>query len=565
MTTISGQTTVGALLAQRAALTPDLTAYQAHEHGDWHEHRWRDIHHAALTVAAALDALDIRPGERCAVLAATRVAWVLAGLGILTAGNATAPISPSSTPEQMAHLLRDSGAQLMFVENPAQLDKLAQVLSENLLVRHIVLLEGAPSSDLPLPTHSWAEFWQLGLDHRAAHQARVLARVNGVQAGDVASIVSTSGTTGEPRGAVLTHGNFTAVCDALGAALPVTDSDVQLLLLPLAHIFGRMLVLTSITWGSAVAFARDPTAPQLDAQVVRPTWLGGVPRFFEKVHAQLHGAPERLIVALGGRFRFAVSAGALLAPELVQFFQAGGVPILDVYGLTETTSALTLNRLGEARPGTVGRPLPGVRLRIAHDGEVLFRSPGTMREYLGKPEATAAAIDPDGWFHTGDIGTLDADGFLRLTDRKKDLIITSGGKNVAPAAIEQRVRQGRWVSEGVVYGDGRKSLTLLVTLDRAAVLAHAEAHGLDTGDWVALCRHPTVRALVEADVEAANAGLASFETIKRYAVLPSDFAESGDVTPTLKVRRARVIEKHRHLLDSLYEDLPAPGEARIRP
>jgi long-chain acyl-CoA synthetase len=411
-------------------------------------------------------------------------------------------------------------------------------------------------------------------------------RIAAVRADDLATIVYTSGTTGPPKGVMLTHANVSFETRALDGLLPLTVDDEQLLFLPLAHIFGRVLVAMQLRVGYTTSIAESLLKALDNAVEVNPTFMGCVPRLYEKVYAVANekaaaagGTKERIFrwatapgrrrqggltgwladrlvlskirARFGTRLRFAISGGAPLAKELAEWFEGAGLLILEAYGLTETTGGTTINTVERHRFGTVGPVVPGVEVRIASDGEILIRGASVMRGYWNKEADTREVIDEDRWFHSGDIGELDADGALRITDRKKDIIVTAGGKNVAPQNIENLLKQSGWISQAMVYGDKRPYLVALLTLNADAAARFAQQKG--RADVATVADDTALRAEVQGEVDAVNARLSSFETVKKFAILPGDFSvDGGELTPTLKVKRKVVIERHRAVIDGLY-------------
>ena len=595
--------------------------YKEREGGAWRTLSWQDWDAASREIAAGLRERGVAPGDRVCLVAGTRVEWVLADVGIVMAGAVTVPIYQSNTAEQCEYIVADSGAKVVIAEDPYQLEKLAGHAAPLtvVLMAPVAQLERPDArgrisvalADVPAGKHTVITL----ADLRAAGQAWLLAHPgqlerewDAIQPDHVFTIVYTSGTTGPPKGVVLTHKNLAFECAAVSGLLHVGEDDEQLLFLPLAHIFAKILEWTSIENGSAIAFAEG--IPKLidNMKEVRPTFMGSVPRVYEKAYVKIqasfaekrkkavagrlidwalgvgrrcsqerqagrtptgllavqHRLADKLVFAkvkqtFGGRLRFFVSGGAPLAREIGEFFHAAGILILEGYGLTETTAATHINRADAFRFGTVGQALPGVEVRIAEDGEVLARGANILREYHGKPDATREAIDGAGWFHTGDIGVIEEGGFLRITDRKKDIIVTAGGKNVAPQNLENALKAlCPYVSQVMVHGDKRNFLTALVTLAEENVVAWARARGLAHASAADLAAAPEVRALVEDAVDRLNAGLASYETIKKFAILPHDLSqEAGELTPTLKVKRKFVGEKYRHVLDGFYAEAAA--------
>ncbi len=525
-----------------------------------------------------------------AIFAQTREEWAIADLAIALAGAVSVPVYPTLTAEQVGHVLVDSGARAAFVEGAEQRDV---VLAESRadLVRIVVFDAAAVGGDPRV-----VSLGELGRPERAAD---VAAREAQVRPGDLATIIYTSGTSGQAKGVMLTHGALAHEIEALGSVLPLTARDEQLLFLPLAHVLGRVLLLAALEVGYATAFARSLAHVLDDLAEVEPTFFASVPRLYEKIHAVAvdnassegpvkerlyrwairvgaersaaarsggwvgprlavaHRYADQLVLSkvrarFGRRLRFAISGGAPLARELAEWFHACGVLVLEGYGLTETCAATHVNRPGAFRFGTVGQPVPGVEVAIAADGEVLLRGPTIMRGYFGQPDATADALDAQGYLHSGDIGRVDADGFLAITDRKKDMIVTAGGKNVAPQNLEAMLQKSPWIEQAVILGDGRKHLVALIALDVAAATRWAREHGRPD-DLASLSHDPELRALVEIDVDAVNRKLAKFEAIKRFAILDRELTiEGGELTPTHKVRRKVVEARWASLLDSLY-------------
>jgi long-chain acyl-CoA synthetase len=560
-----------ALFLEQVRARGSATALRSKREGQWVPTSWTDWERRARAVARTLVAAGVQKGDRVAVFGNTCEAWVVADLGILMAGATTVPIYPSLVGDQAAYIVRDSGAKVLFAEDDSLVArireadaKLADGLTRTILFGEMLAPEAAKES-----------------------AATVDERIAALRADDLATLVYTSGTTGPPKGVMLTHRSLLADAEGLAKVVPVTVDDEQLLFLPLAHIFGKMLVVSGIRIGYSTAFAETMLKALDNAAEVRPTFMGAVPRVFEKVYAVANekaasagGMKQRLFTwatevgkrrqggwggfwadrlvlskiraRFGGRIKFLISAGAPLAKELADWFDGAGIPVLEAYGLTETSGGTTFNALNRQRYGTVGPALPGVEVKIAGDGEVLVRGPTVMKGYWGHDEATREVIDASGWFHTGDIGEIDGEGYLRITDRKKDIIVTAGGKNVAPQNIENLMKQSAWVSQAMVYGDKRPYLVALVTLNVETVTRFARENGID-GEPGALVEHVEVRAEVQRAVDDVNSRLSSFETVKKFAILERDFTiEGGELTPTLKVKRKVVSDRYGKLLEELY-------------
>jgi long-chain acyl-CoA synthetase len=564
--------TLARLFLKQVAARGDATALRSKRDGVWTPVSWREWERRARALAARLVEAGVARGDRVAIFGQTREEWLVADLAGLMAGATTVPIYPSLIGEQAAYILRDSGARVLLAEDATYVERIAA--SDRALVEGLAktwLLGELPMQDAP-----------------KALAAQVDERIAAGHAHDLATLVYTSGTTGPPKGVMLTHANLVAEVRALDGLLPLTAEDEQLLFLPMAHIFGRVLVAMAYEVGYSTAIAESLLKALDNAAEVSPTFMGCVPRLYEKVYAVANekaatagslkaslfrwatgvgvrgggGASgwlaDRLVLSkirarFGTRLKFAISGGAPLAKELAQWFEGAGIVILEAYGLTETTGGTTINTLAKHRFGTVGPPVPGVEVSIAKDGEVLVRGPTVMRGYWNKDADTREVIDAEGWFHSGDIGEVDDEGCLRITDRKKDIIVTAGGKNVAPQNIENLMKQSSWISQAMVHGDRRPYLVALLTLNAEKALRFAREKG-KAEDLKALAADVEVRAEVEREVAEVNGKLSSFESVKKFVILSADFTiEGGELTPTLKVKRKVVSERHKGLLDGLYD------------
>lgn len=598
MSTKTARTMPEAFL-ERVASTPEREAFRYPLDGSWKSMTWREVGERVRAIACGLRALGLEDEQRCAILSTTRIEWILADLGILCAGGATTTIYPSNTPDECAYILSDSGSVICFAENDKQVAKLASVRARLPALRYVVVLEGEGGHEGW--TLSLAELEARGRRWDADNAGRYEAIARSVRPEALATLIYTSGTTGKPKGVELTHDAWAFEAEGIDALGLLGPDDVQYLWLPLAHVFGKVLEAVQLRIGFVTAVDGHVDKIVENLAVVRPTFVAAVPRVFEKVHNKIvanaresgpvkfaifrwafrvgrrvsalrqRGEEPRGLLALeqalaqrlvfskiqarfGGRLRFFISGSAPLSREIAEFFHAAGVLILEGYGLTESSAASFVNRPNAYRFGTVGQPLPGVEVKIAEDGEVLLRGRGIMRGYHNQPEATAEAIDQDGWLHTGDIGQLEPGGFLRITDRKKDLIKTSGGKYVAPQALEGRFKAiCPYVSQIVVHGDKRNFCVALVTLDEEATRKWAAEQGIEAPDSAALAQNPRVRELIKSCFDQLNAGLASYESIKDFAILPNDFTqESGELTASLKVKRKHVEQKYKDVLDRFY-------------
>jgi long-chain acyl-CoA synthetase len=589
------------MVLDRVAATPDREAFR-HPVGDrWESLDWREVGERVRAIAAGLLALGVQPEDRVGIAAGTRLDWILADFGILCAGAATTTVYPSTPAADVAYILRDSGTRIVVAEDDEQIAKLRHHRAELPGLTKVVTFDGTPDGDWVI---GLAGLEQLGRDHLATHPGAVDDAVAAVTPEHLATLIYTSGTTGRPKGVRLVHDNWTYEGKAIEALELLRPDDLQYLWLPLSHSFGKVLLSGQLAVGFATAV--DGRIPKLvdNLAVVRPTFMAAAPRIFEKVQHRVvtmagHGLKRRIfdwafavgrraaelrkqgkkptgLLALqyaiadrlvfaklrerfGGRLRFFVSGSAALSQEVAEYFNVAGVLILEGYGLTETSAASFVNRPDDPRFGTVGRPLPGTEARIGDDGEILIRGPGVMRGYHNLPEETAAALAGDGWFRTGDVGELDGDGFLRVTDRIKDLIKTSGGKYVAPQSIEIAFKTVcPYAAEIVVYGEGRPYCTALVALDAEEIGGWASEHGMADRSIAELAADEQVRAMIAGYIEQANSRLPRWETVKRFTILPRELqVESGDLTPSLKLKRRAVAAKYRDLLESLYDE-PSP-------
>jgi long-chain acyl-CoA synthetase len=595
------------MVLDRVAATPDREAFRSPVGDHWQSTTWRQLGERVRAVAAGLLAQGMLPEDRVAIAAGTRLEWVIADFGILCAGAATTTVYPATPAADVAFILRDAGARMVFAEDDDQIAKLRAHRADLPDLVRVVTFDGTPDGDWVI---GLAELERLGRDHLAAHPSAVDDAVAAVGPESLATLIYTSGTTGRPKGVRLVHDNWTYEGEAIRALDLLWPTDVQYLWLPLSHSFGKVLLSAQLAVGFATAI--DGRIPQLvdNLAVVRPTFMAGAPRIFEKVQHRVtgmagdglkrrifdwafgvgrrvsalriaggqpagplriqHAVADRLVFAklrerFGGRLRFFVSGSAALSSEVAEFFHAAGALILEGYGLTESSAATLVNRPDHFRFGTVGHPLPGTQVRIDGEGQILVRGPGIMRGYHNLPEETAAALSGDGWLRTGDIGELDEEGFLRITDRMKDLIKTSGGKYVAPQSIEIIFKAVcPYASEIVVYGEGRPYCTALVALDPEVIASWAQGNELGHRSLADLAAHPKVRALIDSAIQEVNSRLPRWETIKRFAILPRELSvEEDDLTPSLKLKRRVVISRHRDLLESLYDDtrVDAPATA----
>ena len=546
--------------------------------------------------------LGIHPGDRVALISENRYEWVVADLAILGLGAVTVPIYATLTPEQCRAILVDSETRAIFASNTVQLAKIRAIRGDLPKLEFIIPIEPALAEGPG--ERSWELVTGRGALARAADPLLFREGADAVEPDDLATLIYTSGTTGEPKGTMLSHANISENAEACLKVITLTPSDVSLCFLPLSHIFERMAGLyTMLAAGVSIAFARSSETVAEDACRARPTVMTGVPRFYEKVRMRVlenarsqpllrrwifywalgeglrkarahlagrsHFAPlaplaDRLVGAkvrdrMGGRLRMGFSGGAALHPMVLEFFLAMGIPIIEGYGLTETSPVITLTPLGRERAGSVGPLIPGAEVEIGPDGEILTRSPYVMQGYWRNEQATDEALR-DGWFHTGDVGFLDPDGYLHITDRLKDLLVTSGGKNVAPQPIEARLKASKWVTEAVLIGDHRPCIVALLVPNFERLEALARRNGWPFASRGELLARPEILGIVQRRMDRLNESLAPFEQIKRFALLDQEMTqEGGELTPTLKVRRRVIRERHAGLIESLYASPSAPA------
>jgi long-chain acyl-CoA synthetase len=593
--------TLATMFWSRVEKSGDRPAQQHKQEGAWRTATWREVGERVREVALGLIALGRQKGDAVALLSASRPEWVQSDLAILSAGCVTIPIYPSYPPELIAYVVNDAGARTLIVEDPGQLAKALEARPKMPALEHIVVIAGYDAPQPPETVLTWDTLRRLGREKAEAYRSTLAERVAGTRAEDVATIVYTSGTTGPPKGVVQTHGNHLATIAASKAATPVEEGWVDLLFLPLAHSFGRLESFLGIAHGLTTAFAENLDKVGENLRETRPHFIFSVPRVFEKVYARILAGVEagspvkkrifhwaigvgrqvsrlqqtgrsipgglalrhrlahtlvfaKLHAALGGRLQWAVSGGAPLSRDIAEFFHAAGILILEGYGLTETCPAATFNRPRHYKFGSVGQVLPGVEIKIAEDGEIVVRGANVAtRGYWKQPEATAEVFEPSGWFHTGDIGRFDEEGFLFITDRKKDLIVTAGGMNIAPQNIENMLKADPFISQVMVYGDRRPYPVALITLNPDELGKFTRDLGLLVTDAGTVVKHPRVVERVARTVEEKNSHLQSYAKVKKFTVLASDFTqEGGELTPTLKVKRKVVAEKYRVELEELY-------------
>ena len=581
---------------------------QQHSSGTALSHKvdkeYQDISYATLAerikhFCLGLTELGLQKGDRVALLSENRPEWAITDLAILAGGGVTVPMFATSTSAQVEYIVRDSGAKIICVSSERQLQKIKD-WDENVptSLQHIVIFDELEDDSV----HTFDRVCELGQGVEDGDQVYQQAS-EAVTPDDLASIIYTSGTTGDPKGAMLTHSNFMSNVQAATEIVTITSDDVFLSFLPLSHVFERMgghyLPLSS---GATIAYAESPFTIRQNMQEVRPTIMMSVPRVYEAMHERIlnsvkEGSPtkqkifhwsvgvgskvsqaiqqqkkpslglsmkasianklvfEKLKAVTGGRLRFFVSGGAPLSKAIAEFFHAAGILILEGYGLTETSPVISVNRPDQWKFGTVGPVMPGVEVKIAEDGEILSRGPHIMQGYFNKPSDTDEAIDTDGWFHTGDIGEIDEEGFLTITDRKKNLLILSNGKNVAPQPIENQLKQSPYISEIMLLGDQRRTITALIVPNYDAIKEFAAEQQLEEEDVPALLQTQEVQRLIRGEINQYSSDFADFERVRMFTLMEKEFSEeSGEMTPTLKLKRPVIMENHKAVIDQMYGD-----------
>jgi long-chain acyl-CoA synthetase len=586
--TTTGSATIADLLSRAAVLHADRAAVQYQAGDGWATATYAEVGEIVSEVGRGLLALGLQAGDRACILSGTRPEWTYADFAISAAGGVVVPIYQTSSAEEVGYILEDAGARLVVCEDPEQVEKVLQVRSSAPQLETLVVMAGEHEAAV-----GWAELRERG---RGVDRAELDARTAAVTPDDPYTIIYTSGTTGPPKGCVLHHTNYRSVLDMclqLGV-LGRNDPEITYLYLPLAHSYALLIQLLTVDVGGTIAyFGGDTKQIVAELMQVRPTYLPSVPRVFEKIYTLVTSSmdPETLAKAVqvgmqvqdlkvagqpvpealqaaydqfdaklfvnvrgafGGRLVQANTGAAPIAREILEFFWACGVPVMEGYGMTETATVATSQTIAQHRFGTVGRALPGVEIRIADDGEVLLKGANIFEGYYKNADASFGAIE-DGWLHTGDLGSVDEDGFLSITGRKKDIIITAGGKNLTPANLENDLKQTRWVSQAVMHGDRRPYPVMLITLDEEEIVPWAQAQGIEDTSIAALSRHPQVLELIQGELDRANGRYAQVEQVKRFFILDHDLSqETGELTPTLKVKRNVVYEKYADDFSALY-------------
>ncbi|MBW9206444.1 long-chain fatty acid--CoA ligase [Mumia sp. zg.B17] len=589
---------VGEMFFARVRETPTREAYRYPVGENWRSLTWGETGDVVSRIAAGLVSLGIKPEERVAIASGTRYEWILADLAIMAAGAATTTVYPTTVTDDVAYILADSGSRIVFAEDAVQLAKLQDKRSELPDVIKVVLFDGDHDSDWVI---TLSDLEQLGDKLLAEQPSVVEERVAAISPDQLATLIYTSGTTGRPKGVRLTHDSWTYEGAAVAAGGYITIDDLQYLWLPMAHSFGKVLLSTQLQIGFPTAV--DGAIPKIvdNLAVVKPTFMGAAPRIFEKAYGRIvgmmeeeggaklklfrwatkvaaqvkaleregkkvpaglafqHRLADKIVLSkvrdrFGGRVRFFISGASALSQEVAEWFEAAGILILEGYGLTESAAGSFVNHPDQYKLGTVGLPMPGTEVKIAEDGEILIKGPGVMQGYHNLETESASTVTDDGWLATGDIGQIDEDGFLRITDRKKDLFKTSGGKYVAPSHVEG-VFKGvcPLASQMVVHGNNRNFVSALITIDPDAATLFAENHGLAGKSYAEIVTSPQMHKAIEGYVEELNSKLNRWETIKKWQILDRDLSvEEGEMTPSLKLKRKFVEDKYRPILDVFY-------------
>ncbi|MGE2715008.1 AMP-dependent synthetase/ligase [Mycolicibacterium litorale] len=592
----SNSVNVATMFFDRVGKSSQREAFRKLDDGKWTSLTWQQAADQVEALAAGLLALGIEPEQRVGIASSTRYEWILADLAIMCAGGATTTVYPTTNAADTAYILSDSQSRFVFAEDETQLQKLRDGRDELPELEKVVLFDGDGDGDWVL---SLADVTELGRTHLEQHPSAVRDRAAAITSDQLATLIYTSGTTGKPKGVRLAHRAWVYEGDTIAGFGILGEDDLQLLWLPLAHAFGKVLISAQLACGFASAIDGRVDKIVENMGTVKPTFMGAAPRIFEKAHAKVvmsqHGVKKKLFDAafavgrqvsrrrrdgqsvppplalahsvfdklvfskvrqvFGGRIRFMISGSAPLNPEIAEWFHAAGLLILEGYGLTETAAGAFINRLENYRLGTVGQVFDGSQVRISDDGEVQIKGPCVMDGYHNLPEKTAETLTEDGWLRTGDRGQLDDDGFLTITGRLKELFKTSGGKYVAPPAIEGRfMALCPYAGHMLVFGESRNFCVALVTLDPDAISAWADENGMGGKSYEDLVRSDAVRELIGGYIERLNSDLNRWETIKKWAILDHDLSiENNELTPSLKVKRSVVEEKQKDLLDSFYQ------------
>jgi long-chain acyl-CoA synthetase len=595
--------TIGRKFWHAVQLRGDRIALRQKVLGIWEEQSWRELGGHARRIAMALAADGVQPGEVAAILANTRREWSYADYGILLAGGVSSGIYPTDAASQVHYLCADSAARVLFVEDDEQLDKVLEVRDRLPLLSRVVVfdMEGLERLDDPM-VMSLEAFEARGAAHDEANPDEFERRLAARSPHDLAILIYTSGTTGKPKGAMLSHRNLCSVMERFAPELSADENDDKMAFLPLCHVAERMVgQFLSLETGARLNYVENPETIAENIREIAPSIILCVPRVWEKFYSavsirlreatplqrwaygvalsigyrvadrRLSGQPvgAGLLAAFGlarflvlnnirkaigvNRMRWAISGAAPISPELIRWYHALGVPLYEGWGMSETTAGGSLNLPGAIRLGTIGRPQPWAEMKVSAEGEILIRGDSVFMGYLNQPDKTAEAIDSEGWLHTGDVGTVDEDGFFRITDRMKDIIITAGGKNITPSEIENELKFSPYITDAVVIGDRRAFLTALVMIDHENVERFAQELNVPFTNFQSLCRTREVQELIQGEVDRVNAKFARVEQVKKFRLIEHKLtAEDEELTPTMKLKRKLVNEKYRDLIESMY-------------
>ena len=584
---------------------PHQVALRHKEYGIWHDLTWADYGRRVRHVTLGLISLGLRKGECVSVISENRPEWVYSDFGIMSAGGVTAGIYTTNSAEQCGYIVQNSQSRFYIAENEEQFDKTLKFRKDTPHLEKVIVMEMEGLKRYPDPLlMSFDDLLKLGQEFEAKNPGLYDQKLGEVKADDLAVLIYTSGTTGPPKGAMLSHNNLLFMSEAMVSANPIYHGDETLSFLPLCHIFEQLFtVMINIRYGTIVNFIENTDTIMDNMREVSPTVTYGVPRIWEKYasgivirmsdatwlkrmvfkvclgigmkHAGLKlggkPVPPHIKLAYGAaylavfrklkerlgfdRVRVAYSGAAPISPDVLKFFNAIGLPLIEGYGQTEGTGVTTVSRKGHIKIGKVGPPLPGVEVKIAPDGEILVKGPGVFKGYFKNPEATAETLK-DGWLHSGDVGELDGDGYLKITDRKKDLIITAGGKNIAPQNIENQLKFSPYINDAVVIGDRRKYLVALIAIDEENVIKYAQDNKIQFGTYASLTQAQEIKQLIQKEVDKVNRTLANVEQLKKFAILPKKlYEEDGEVTPTMKVKRKFVNEAFKEIIEKMYKSV----------
>jgi long-chain acyl-CoA synthetase len=581
---------------------PDRVALRHKKYGIWHDITWAQYGEKVRQVAMGLISLGLKKGECVSVIGENRPEWVYSDFGIMSAGGFTAGVYSTNSAEQCGYIVQNSGSRFYIAENEEQFDKTLKFRKDNPHLEKVIVMdmEGLKRFKDPM-LMSFDDLLKLGKDFDAKNPGLYEQRLGQVEAEDLAVLIYTSGTTGPPKGAMLTHSNLLFMSEAVLSALPILDADETLSFLPLCHVFEQLFtVMINIRHGTLVNFIENTDTIMDNMKEVSPTLVYGVPRIWEKYASgimirmsdatwfkhqvfkvcmgigmkcaglKLNGKPVPPILKIANRIAYlavfrklkerlgfdrvklAISGAAPISPDVLKFFHAIGLSMIEGYGQTEGTAVTTCTRRENIRIGKVGQPLPGVEVKIAPDGEILIKGSNVFKGYLKDPEATAEALK-DGWLYSGDIGELDEDGFLRITDRKKDLIITAGGKNIAPQNIENQLKFSPYINDAIVIGDRRKYVTALIAIDEENVIKYAQDNKIQFSTYASLTQDSVIKQLIQKEVDRVNKTLAQVEQVKKFTIIPKKlYEEDGEVTPTMKVKRKNVNEAFKDIIEKMY-------------